>query len=175
METSAQIQEEQERAAMLVKINAVMTELGSSAHYLRAPEYLKEYGALKGKRLLMVDDIAGVIQNLIPELMVATDGNASALLYRGEDIDALVKEIIEKAPQIVLMDYHLSEALKGTKVVTSLLENGYAGVVVGSSSDEKRNSEFRSFGAVGCINKTALDTAETVKTLAAFVGTAETC
>lgn len=173
MESSEQDQAAQGREVILAKVNAVVTELGGWAPYLRnlrTPEYREEYSALKGKRVLIVDDSSVVIQYLIRELMVATDGNASALLYRGEDVAVLVREIIEKAPHVILMDYHLSEALKGTAVMEGLSQVGYAGIVVGSSSDEKRNSEFAQFGAVGCIDKTALDTGETVKKLALIVG-----
>lgn len=147
---------DQHQAELLEKINAPLQELSKQVKWLggkwiKLPESLPEYEKLKGKRILLVDDAATVIGGLLPQFMVATDGNFSFIQYKGEDLKLLIKEIIEKNPEILLLDYNLSEAyseegLKGTDVANAVRDAAFEGKMVGgwqgqiSSQLSKQNS-----------------------------------
>jgi CheY-like chemotaxis protein len=146
---------EEQKIILLEKINKALSALGSSAKWKRAPEDLEEYLPLKGKILVMVDDAKDLLKHFIPDLMVATDGNASFVEYTGQETDMLIEQIMRSNPYIVLMDYHLSADFKGSSVIRALNARNFSGKTVGFSSDDnsKTSNEFMSAGAKGTVNK----------------------
>ena len=145
---------EEENEILLKKINKAILDQGNGARWKRVPEFLKEYEPLKGKVLVMVDDVRGILEQFAPDLMVATDGNASFVEYTGQPIDTLIEQIMQYNPDIVVMDYHLSEDIKGSDVITSLIkQKNFSGKIVGFSSDNEVSEEFMTAGAKGTVNK----------------------
>ena len=94
---------------LLEKINAILAGLGSRARWLKLPQAQLEYTALKDKRVLMVDDIAGVLEQFVPDLVIATDGKASFLQYVNQTAYNLTDEMVAGNPDIILLDYNLSD------------------------------------------------------------------
>lgn len=144
---------DEQKVTVLDKINQALADLGSTAKWRRAPEYLKEYEPLKGKRLVMVDDMKGLLEHFAPGLMVATDGNASFIEYTGQNSDQLIEQIMQHDPDIVVMDYHLSDHLKGSSVIRSLNEQNFSGQTIGFSSDNATSKNFMAAGAKGTVKK----------------------
>ncbi len=136
-------------------INATLKELGSTAQWKKAPERIPGTESLKDKSVVMVDDERGVLEAFVPDLMVATDGKAAFIQYSSQSIDDLLNQIQASNANVVLLDYHLSEMLKGAAVARTLLEKGFAGSVVGFSSDSSAKREFQEAGALGSIEKEA--------------------
>jgi len=180
METpQEQLTAEQHQAALLEKINAPLQELSKQVKWLggkwiKLPESLPEYEKLKGKRILLVDDAATVIGGLLPQFMVATDGNFSFIQYKGEDVRQLIEEIIAKSPEILLLDYNLSEdysgeGLKGTDVANALQENAFEGKMVGFSSEKSSIEEFQRRSGIVAIEKNTFSIEDSLKELSKVI------
>lgn len=153
----------------LEKVNAALAEMGSGNKWRKAPEFQSEYESLVGKKVLMVDDTFMAIENILPDLTVATDGNAKALHYKGQSLEELVSEIMSQNPDVLILDYHLSDELKGITVFKELRSTGFTGKVVGCSSDREKSAEFIRAGAVGNIDKISYPSSNAVINLAELV------
>lgn len=151
---------------VLELVNNALEKLGSKMKYIKAPEYLPEYDALKGKKIIMIDDSFDVLENILPELVVASNGNAETIHYTNQKLEELVVELLDKHPDILILDYHLSDYLKGIEIAKELNKAGFEGKIVGGSSESERGKEFMKVGAVGNIDKTEYPTSDTIKHLA---------
>ncbi len=151
---------------VLELVNNALEKLGSKMKYIKAPEYFPEYDALKGKKIIMIDDAFGVLENILPELVVASNGNAEAIHYTNQKLEELVVELLDKHPDILILDYHLSDYLKGIEIAKELNKAGFEGKIVGGSSESERGKEFMKVGAAGNIDKTEYPTSDTIKHLA---------
>lgn len=140
---------------LLEKINASLAELGSTAKWKGLPDFKEEYASLRDKKITIVDDGYEILQNQLPDLMVATDGKASFVHYKNESIEKLIEQIIAKNADIVLMDYTLSEDVTGTQVIKSLMEAGFTGKIIGYSSSKNSNEALIKSGAIGAVDKSA--------------------
>lgn len=154
---------------LLDKINETLALLESKARYLKVPEDYPEYQSLKGKKILMLDDIERLLEAFLPDLMVATDGNASFVLQKGETAEETAKEILTQNPDIALLDYSLQEGVKGTDVYEFLKKSGYLGKSIGFSSDKESQKLFKKAGVEDCIEKDTFDTSAIVKEIAKLV------
>lgn len=137
------------------RINFVLKELGSTAKWKRAPEKIEGTEVLKDKTVVMVDDVQGVLEAFVPDLVVATDGNAVFIKFTGQNTEELIEQIQQSKADVVLLDYHLSEALKGSEVTRALLGAGFHGSIVGFSSDSDPKRDFQQAGALGSVDKEA--------------------
>lgn len=137
------------------KINLVLKELGSTAKWKRAPEKIEGAEVLKDKTIVMIDDVQGVLEAFVPDLVVATDGKATFIKYTGQSKEELIEQIQQSKANVVLLDYHLSEALKGSEVTLALLGIGFNGSIVGFSSDSDAKRDFQRAGALGSVDKEA--------------------
>ena len=153
----------------LNKINTALADFGSELEYLKPPEFQPEYESLRGKKVVMVDDVFGVIENILPEIVVATDGNARGIHYKGQSLQELAADILSKKPDVIILDYHLSDYLKGIEVAKELSKIGFTGKIVGCSSEGDRAKEFIKYGAVGNIDKTSYPASDAIKNLARMV------
>ena len=158
---------------LLEKINKVLAELGSTGKWKRPPEFLEGYEPLKDKIVVMVDDVKTVLENFVPHLIVATDGKASFVEYKGQKLDELLEQIMLHKPNIVVMDYHLSENLKGTSVINALREQNFPGKTIGFSSDNTAR-EFSDAGAIGVVDKGGYSPEDSVEKLAKLVSKEKT-
>lgn len=161
--------QEPNKTLLLEKINKALLEIGSKAQYLKVPEDYPEYQTLKGKKVLMLDDVKGLLEAFIPDLMVATNGNASYIFYKGETPEEVVKQIIEQNPEIALLDYRLSKEVSGTDIYKILKENGFTGKSIGFSSDKDSIELFKKTGVEDCVEKDTFDTGAVVKEIAKLV------
>lgn len=151
---------------LLEKINKALADLGSTAKWKRAPECLEGYEALRDKTVVMVDDVKAVLENYAPHLIVATEGKASFIEYKGQQLDELIRQIMGQNPNIVVMDYNLSDDLKGTSVIEALKAQNFSGEVVGFSSDSHTAKKFADAGAIGIVDKGEYSPEESVEKLA---------
>lgn len=158
--------QEPDKNLLLEKINKALLEMGSKAQYLKVPEDYPEYQALKGKKVLMLDDVKGLLEAFIPDLMVATNGNASYIFHKGETPEEVAKQIIEQNPDLALLDYSLSGGVTGTDIYELLKENGFAGKPIGFSSDKNSQGLFKKAGVEDCVDKDTFDTGAVVKEIA---------
>ncbi|MDO8575655.1 MAG: hypothetical protein Q7R78_03080, partial [bacterium] len=95
---------ESNREVLVNKINSLFETLGSFMRWKKTPEFLAEYEPLKGKKIILLDDVQGVLEGFIPFLSVATDGNFSFIHYKGQSPEEISKEIIDMNPDIALID-----------------------------------------------------------------------
>jgi len=160
---------EVQKAALLENINRTLTELGSTGKWKSTPEFLEGYEPLKDKIVVMVDDVKTVLENFAPHLIVATDGKAFFIEYKGQKLEELIQEIMESSPNIVVMDYHLSENLKGTDVIKALKGQNFSGEAVGFSSDSHTAREFTDAGAIGVVDKGGYSPENSIEKLATLI------
>lgn len=151
---------------LIDKINATLKELGSGNEWIKPPEPVEGTEILKNKNIVMVDDVQGLLECFAPHLMVATDGNAAFIKYNGQSIEELVKQILQTKANLVLLDYHLSDTLKGSSVARVLLGDKFPGLVVGFSSDPRAERDFNQSGAFGSVDKSAGSPEDSIKALA---------
>ena len=137
------------------KINLILKELGSTAKWKRAPEKIDGTEVLKNKTIVMVDDVQGVLEAFVPDLVITTDGKATFIKYTGQSTEELIDQIQQSKADVVLLDYHLSQALKGSEVTRVLLGAGFNGSIVGFSSDSDAKRDFQQAGALGSVDKEA--------------------
>jgi DNA-binding NarL/FixJ family response regulator len=141
-----------EWSGILEKTNEVLQELGFKP-VSKLPRDSDAFNALKGKRVVMVDDSKGLVESYIPWLVVSTGGTASAILHTDQSVEALVAAVVERAPDVVLMDFNLKMEIKGTAVMEALRKSGFTGHVVGFSSDPGTALSFEKAGAAVSILK----------------------
>ena len=139
--------------SVLEKINQTLADLGSAYKWIRVPEFLEGYAPLKGKVVVMIDDVKEVLEIFVPNLMVATDGKAFFIEYRGQLLDELVSQIMSHNPSVILVDFHLSKNVKGSDVIARLIGQNFTGELVGFSSDAAVVSQFMDAGAKGVVEK----------------------
>lgn len=154
---------------ILESVNIALEKLGSKLKYIKAPEYFTEYDALKDKKIIMIDDVFGVLENMLPDLVVASQGKAEAIHYTDQTLESLIMELMDKKPDILILDYHLSDTLKGVEIADGLKKLGFEGKIVGGSSESERGKEFIRAGAVGNIDKTSWPLSNTIKHLAEII------
>jgi len=138
---------------LLDRINRALKELGSSAKYKKAPKYKPGFEHLRDKTVVIIDDVYGVLEGFIPEMMVASNGNADFIHFTNQSKEELVRQIMEKNPDIVFLDYNLSDELKGSAIAKQLKSEGFGGDVIGFSSDPGTSRDFQNAGARACLNK----------------------
>lgn len=160
---------ETQKSILLEKINAVLSELGSTSKWRKAPEFLDGYAPLKDKTVVMVDDLKTILEQMVPYLLVATDGKASFIEFTGQKLEELIQQIAASSPDIVLTDYHLSDELKGTSLIEALHGQNFQGEVVGFSSDRQAASKFIDAGAKGAVDKGGYAPEKCVEDLAALI------
>ena len=157
---------------ILNKINNTLLGIGFTGKWIKVPELRfpeKVYGSIRSKSLIMIDDSADILGAFAPYLMVATHCNASFIKYRTQSLTFLAKEIIKRNCDIVLMDYHLSETIKGVDIIVILREKGFNGCIVGFSAG-KFSREFIVGGADYFLNKNVVDPEQSIADLALIVG-----
>jgi len=130
---------------------------------------------LVGKQILMVDDSQALITSYLPRLYVATNGMADAILYRNEMVEELAKKIIDRKPDIVLMDFNLASDVNGATVTKELRRNGYAGIIVGFSSERggEVKKMFKLSGAEGSVYKDQININNAINNIDQVVGEVE--
>ncbi len=159
----------EQQTALLEKINQALAELGSGAKWKRAPEFLAEYEPLRGKKIIMVDDLKKLLEHFVPLFMVATDGNAGFVEHLNQTIDELVDQIIHINPDIVLLDFNLANNVLGSEIAEKLTTHSFSGISVGFSSDTKTAEKFIAAGAIGAVDKDAGDPEKSVVELAKLI------
>ena len=158
---------------LLETINNALAKLGSTSKWKRPPEFFEDYEPLKDKIVVMVDDVKTILENFAPHLIMATAGKASFIEFTGQQLDELIEQIMAFNPNIVVMDYHLSDHLKGTSVIKALRMKNFSGEAVGFSSDNHTAREFLDAGAIGFVDKSAHSPEDSVKKLAQVISKIE--
>lgn len=161
--------EETHKDALLKKANTTLEELGLNARYKKLKETIEGCEVLKGKKIVMVDDLVNLMQLFAGDLTVATDGNASFILHTDQTENNLSKQIIDAHPDIVLMDKNLGNNLSGVDITRNLLNNNSSITVIGFSSESSAGKEFLSAGARGFVDKDTTDTVETIRNIAKII------
>ena len=159
----------------LEKINAALEKFGDNARWVRPPQYRKIYDALKGKRVVIVDDAIEILTLFLPELMVATDGYCFPILHTTESAEELAREIIQYKPDIILMDYYLAgffdnrpDRITGADVI-KILRNYESMNIIGFSSSGRVVNLFMDVGTDYCIDKTSGMPDEIITRVAQFI------
>jgi CheY-like chemotaxis protein len=152
---------------LLKNINITLKTLGSDTLCTVLPDLSPDDAHLKGKTILMVDDKLINLQLFVPALMVATDGKALFLHVQDEEeLDEVVEKILALHPDIVLLDYNISENIKGDYLVEPLQEQSEGIIIVGFSSDRSGLQAFENAGVTHCVEKRSWDPVSSIKELA---------
>lgn len=159
-------------AALLSRVNETMQELGSSSKWLKLKKMPEGAEVLKGKRIVMVDDLRNILTSYVPNLIVATDDQAGFVLHEQQSMETLVEQILEKTPEIILMDRKLASGINGADVTRSILQKEPGIKIIGFSS-EGDATDFMGAGAVGFVEKDTLEPAESIKQVAELLKSLE--
>jgi len=148
----------------LERFNQILEGLGFTRKYNKLPVFREEYAPLQGKKVLIVDDSMSVITEFIPELLIATGGNARFVHHQEQSTNDLVEDefervlntIIAENPDIVLMDLMLANNIRGTEVVRQLRAYGFeTAKIIGFSSLSGKDiiEQFQNAGALYATSK----------------------
>lgn len=85
-------------------------------------------------KILLVDDTTAALKIFVPLISELGVGEVVGLEHHGESAAALVEEIEEARPDVLLLDYNLAGPIKGVEVARELLAHGFGGLIVGFSS-----------------------------------------
>ncbi len=160
----------EQKNALLERVNAALAGLQSTAKYKRLLDAVPGCEALRGKTILMVDDVQDVLESFVSPLMIATHGNASFIRYQGQPSEELVQEILNVRPEIVLIDYHLSETMKGDAIARLLTKQQPEIACIGFSSDKDAKQAFLDAGVKGVAPKEAYDPEPSLQAIANIIG-----
>jgi len=149
---------------MLERFNQILAELGFTRKYNKLPASREEYAPLEGKSVLIVDDSMSVITEFIPELLIATGGNANFVHHQEQTTNDLIEDefervlntIIAENPDIVLMDLMLANNIRGTEVERQLRAYGFDTTkIIGFSSLSGKDiiEQFQNAGALYATSK----------------------
>jgi|CXWL01.1.fsa_nt_gi CheY-like chemotaxis protein len=161
-ESSSSSGDEVEEFDVPQAVNEVFAALESWREYDGSKQSPFEYEALKGRRIVMVDDEKIILESFVQSLLEATEGAASFVHYRGGLFDELIQAILGIDPEIVLMDYHLSGSLSGDMVIRELLATRSDIFCIGFSSREDIFPSFLRAGAIGNVLKDTFNPSRTL-------------
>jgi len=174
METAPQSQTQDNKNPLLLEtINNIMNELNKEAPWLKGnlktiPEFLPEYEKLKGKKILWIDDTANLIGKLAPHFVVATDNNFSFVLHKDQSKGGLLQEVLDKNPDIILLDYSLANGVKGDILAKILIAEDYTGKIIGFSGDGTITDHFKNAG-VEAVHKDEDNPSKSLKDIANLI------
>lgn len=153
----------------LKRVNEEIAKLSLTMRYKKIERAIENCEALKGKKVIMVDDLADIIAEFVPELMLATDDNASFLLHTDQTAGELASNILKANPDIVLMDRNLANKVNGADVVGIIMHHNPKIACIGFSSESDSEQEFISAGAKGFVEKDIFNTTENIQSVAKIV------
>ncbi len=151
------------------KVNRAFEELGVGTRYKKVKETVPGCENLRGKRIVMVDDVKAVLETFVEDLVVASDGNASFILHKDQSLDELVGEIIQRNPDIVLVDGHLAHGIEGDAVIESLSRINAVLKSIIFSSDSHIGDRLTSGNIAGVVKKETSDPETSVKKVADII------
>ncbi|MEK7138352.1 MAG: response regulator [Patescibacteria group bacterium] len=133
------------------------------------PEKFEGFEPLRDRKVVMVDDGKFILTAFVPELMVATNGNAEFIEQSEQDAQQLTDNILSRNPEIVLMDYSL-KSMTGSTVAKMLTEKKFQGIIIGFSNNSDSNSEFQKAGVTKTAFKSISNPRDSVLEVANLIG-----
>ena len=109
--------------------------------------------ALAGRRIVFIDDSSAAMALFAAELVAASGDNALFLVYSGQGIDTMAREIAALKPDLVLLDGDIGRVERGWMVLESLLRLSPQVACLGLSSELQFEHKFLESGAVGFVQK----------------------
>lgn len=162
-----------EQLPLVAKINIALQEVGIEKGIEKVPDVGIKAENLKGKSVLMIDDSRYELGNFIPLLMVVTDGKAKFVLYEEGKNRDLMSQLSESNADIILIDYNLSDRVKGHTIARALVRrHGFKGQIVGFSTDSSVSDKFKDVGALGSVFKDPTSPETSIKELNELLGNA---
>lgn len=144
MQSEKQRQPELNQENLKNLVNQVFSEMGSSMRYKKVKETVPGCESLLGKKIVMVDDVKEVLESFVEDLVVASGGNASFILHKDQLLDELVNEILQRNPDVVLVDGNLAKNIKGDMVIEQLDKNNINAKSIIFSSDSHMAAQLKS-------------------------------
>jgi len=139
-------------------------ETYEEAHLPCPPE-----GKLAGKTILQVDDELLMLQTFIPYLASASAKKAIGILHKGEPPDEIVAKVIERTPDIVLLDYCLADQINGSSLVAPIRKALPDALIIGFSTGAYYEQLFTQAGADGFLIKKTYEVARLPSQLASLI------
>lgn len=131
-------------------------ELGIRIHADHLPTMPPGLEALAGRKIVLVDDGLDVVAAFLVPLMMVTEGEAEFVLQNTQSMDQTIDEILEKDPEIVLLDEYL-RGLRGHQLIGPLLQKKPGLICLGFSNAESTEKIFLESGAKGFVFKEQTD------------------
>ncbi len=154
----------------LERLNAIYAQIGVATRSDVPEQELDGHKALKGKKILLIDDSAWVFELYAEPLMSVTGGNAYFLLHEGLKLNSLLEKILEIDPQYVLMDANLDSSVSGIDVTAELVRRKPEIRVIGFSNSISYAPAFMEAGAVGAVRKRSDDVGASMKEIEMLIG-----
>lgn len=142
---------------MLEKIDAAYASIGSMSRAETLPVLPRSLQALRGKKFLMIDDSRSMLEAYVAPLVTATRGHADFLLHTGQTISEMVAEVLQRRPDVVLIDANLAMSMTGMDLVPFLMEELPRLCCIGFSKDEFYREPFLRAGASAFVEKQVVD------------------
>lgn len=141
------------RERWLAEVNAKIESLGQRGDLVRLPESHPDFEALRGKTILMIDDLKELLAGFLPTLVVATEGHGDIIRHDQQTVEELAVEIAARNPDILLLDNTLRVGVRGPSVAKQLRSQSWTGKIIGFSADPSTENDFADGGADGFVEK----------------------
>lgn len=141
--------EDEKKAAIQDNVNAIMPKLGlKPMAKVNVPD--EQYGATESLReggpvnILMVDNEPFTIIDLVIPLSTVSEGHLDVFIQKNESAREVAEIIaaMNPRPDIIVMDYDLSNHVMGDDVVAELRAMGVGSKIVGRSGNEAAIEAF---------------------------------
>lgn len=116
--------------------------------------------------MLLIDDSQLVMAAFIEPLMYATNGNASFLWHRDQSPEQLMDQVVEKKPDVVLIDANLEDGLRGYHLIPLLKNRLPNASFIGFSTAPSTRDAFMAAGAIGFVEKDISDPERNLREIA---------
>lgn len=138
---------------LLGAINKAMARLGSPSIWTAAPERINGCEEFLNRRIVVVDRAPEALEKIMPQLIVDSGGTADFVLHSaGQSLTQLTAAIIEKLPQLVLLDWELAGEMKAPVLVRELSRHSRC-KIVGFTSDWQNGFQFEALGIDFVVNR----------------------
>lgn len=115
------------------------------------------YDIFAQKNIVYVDDSKSDIAKFSPALMKIRQATCSTIHHFRQSMADLVKDILDKKPDIVILDGTLSKNIFGYELIRPLKESDSTIICIGFSFDTRFPNKFENEGANGFIKKILAD------------------
>ncbi len=157
------------KKALLKMINDTLRSLETEMEFRKLPPRIPGCEILEDRTIVMVDDTVELLMFFAAPLMMETGGKAHFILHKRKSLVQLLEVVLEKNPNIVLIDGLLAEDIKGYDLVALIKKERPEVLCIGFPAGPEFNKKFMVAGSEGVVIKRLDNPEEVIRQIAEIV------